>query len=401
MYFVTLIGVNYSIAIKTGIIGTIGETVRFRSFLQACTSTALYPINCDVDITYDWQDDTPASGTATVTLISGSSQVVDTPTSYSLTGIQITNISGPLCDYSNFFDCTGDPFTPTTTTTTTSTTTTTTTTAASTGNQFLLKFDPYSSSYNPANGFLDNLGTINAYDLQSNNVSGIGYVQITGSGVSQALVLNQNVGYDHQTLDDNGELTSLINLYNKSYWLGVVIRINKWIDSYPGQTAADKEGGIFEMLGRKDNSSGRLNGIRLVAHANPTSSLTGTIRGYTIKDSRKILEVQVGNVILGDWYFIQYGVQRYPSGLGTADSSIFANNLSISAPQLSNTSPLRSSANTSGEMDYQVVDQIGTPNLPEYSAFHIGALLFTTASSGVAFAGPELVSVYNEYNSRF
>jgi hypothetical protein len=52
-------------------------------------------------------------------------------------------------------------------------------------------------------------------------------------------------------------------------------------------------------------------------------------------------------------------------------------------------------------MDYQVVDQIGTPNLPEYSAFHIGALLFTTASSGVAFEGPEYVSVFDEYNSRF
>jgi|688.fasta_scaffold18982_7 hypothetical protein len=401
MYFVTLIGTNYSIAIKTGIIGAIGETVRFRSFLQECKSTAVYPVNCDVDITYDWQDDTPGSGTSTVTLISGSSQVVDTPTGYSLTGIQITNISGPLCDYSNFFDCTGDPFTPTTTTTTTTSTTTTTTTAASTGNQFLLKFDPYSSSYNPANGFLDNLGTINAYDLQSNNVSGIGYVQITGSGVSQALVLNQNVGYDHQTLDDNGELTSLINLYNKSYWLGVVIRINKWVDSYPGQTAADKEGGIFEMLGRKDNSSGRLNGIRLVAHANPTSSLTGTIRGYTIRNSRKILESQVGNVILGDWYFIVYKVARYPSGLGEAFSTIDAYNFSVPGPVLVGSRTGRIGADTAGEMDYQVVDQIGTPNLPEYSAFHIGALLFTTASSGVAFEGPEYVSVFDEYNSRF
>lgn len=402
MYFVVLIGANYSIAIKTAIIGTIGETVRFRSFLQNCSATALYPVNCDIDITYDWQDDTPGSGTSTITLLSGSSQVTDTPSGYSLTGIQITNITGSACNYSNYIDCTGDPFTTTTTTTTTTSTTTTTTTIANTSNTFLLKFDPYSSSYNASVGTLTNLGTISSYNLQSNNISGVGYVQITGSGTSQALVLNEYVSNQHQVLDDNGELASLINLHNKSWYLGMMIYINRWVDSYPYPTSPDKEGTIFEMLGRKNNSSGRLNGIRLVTHAFPTSSGTGTIRAYTLRDSRKILEVEASNADLRDWYWVEYIVTRDPAGLGYRAYSIdvYAGNSGFGFGE---TKVQNGVSNTSGEMDYQVSDQIGqySPTIAEFSSFHIGALVFATASSGAVFSQAQRDAIRTEYQSRF
>lgn len=401
MYFVVLIGANYSIAIKTAIIGTIGETVRFRSFLQNCSATALYPVNCDIDITYDWQDDTPGSGTSTITLLSGSSQVTDTPSGYSLTGIQITNITGSACNYSNYIDCTGDPFTTTTTTTTTSTTTTTTT-IANTSNTFLLKFDPYSSSYNASVGTLTNLGTISSYNLQSNNISGVGYVQITGSGASQALVLNEYVSNQHQVLDDNGELASLINLNNKSWYLGMMIYINRWVDSYPYPTSPDKEGPIFEMLGRKTNSSGKLNGIRFVSHAYPTSSATGTFRAYALRDSRKILEVQNGGLNLRTWYWVEYNVGRDTSGIGQRGYELITYDASGNRVT-ANSEVQNGVSNTSGEMDYQVADQIGqySPIVAEFSSFHIGALVFATASSGGVFSQAQRDAIRTEYTSRF
>lgn len=402
MYFVVLIGANYSIAIKTAIIGTIGETVRFRSFLQNCSATALYPVNCDIDITYDWQDDTPGSGTSTITLLSGSSQVTDTPSGYSLTGIQITNITGSACNYSNYIDCTGDPFTTTTTTTTTTSTTTTTTTIADTGNTLLLKFDPYSSSYNASVGTLTNLGTISSYNLQSNNISGVGYVQITGSGTSQALVLNEYVSNQHQVLDDNGELASLINLHNKSWYLGMMIYINRWVDSYPYPTSSDKEGPIFEMLGRKTNSSGKLNGLRFVSHAYPTSSATGTVIAYALRDSRKILEVQNGGLNLRTWYWVEYNVTRDASGIGQRGYELIT--YDASGNRITSNSAVQNGvSNTSGEMDYQVADQIGqySPTVAEFSSFHIGALVFATASSGAVFSQAQRGAIRTEYQSRF
>lgn len=231
-FYVSAVARNYRIAIKATAIGVSGQTARFRSFLENCANTRLFPVDCDIDITYNWSDNTPGSGTSTVTLTSGSSQVTQDPSGYTLTSIDVTNINISNCTYDAAIFC-GDPFvttTTTTTTTTTSTTTTTTTLAASSYSDPIIKYDQYSSSFTLSGGdyIWPNTGsggsTYNLNPGVNSTITAFGtgtsqYLRIKG-GAQQFGPVGDTVWYINPALTGN-----FISFNNKSFSYAVVFRL--------------------------------------------------------------------------------------------------------------------------------------------------------------------------------
>lgn len=217
-YYIKAVGRNYNIVIKATAIGGSGEIARFRSYLETCNSTRLFPVDCNVGITYSWTDNTPGSGTSTVTLPSGSSGVVDTPSGYTLTSISVTGIDISSCTYNTAIFC-GDPFvtTTTTTTTTTSTTTTTTTVAASNPGTPAIKYDQYSGSYNSGTRVWPNIGVSSSLYSMS-NYYGPPSAVVTAGGSGDATYLDMT-GFMYGPVNDQfyepplvGDFISLGNM---------------------------------------------------------------------------------------------------------------------------------------------------------------------------------------------
>lgn len=230
MYYITLGGRNYNIAIKVTA-GFGGVAANFSSRLESCNGP-IFPIDCDVDITYYYEDIALNSGLRTVTLLSGSSTISDTPTGYQLTTLYVDSTIGYGCtSYNTLLDCPAPLPVPTTTTTTTSTTTTTTT-AGITPESYpapIIKYDQYSSSFGPGgNPIWPNIGTGGStYNLSpgTNSTitaqgSGIGsYLKLSG-GIQQIGPVNDSSTYWSPALTGN-----FLNLENKSFSYAMVFRL--------------------------------------------------------------------------------------------------------------------------------------------------------------------------------
>jgi hypothetical protein len=105
MYFVTLAGRNYNIAVSVRAGAPAGRSAAFTSRLESCDGP-IFPIDCDVDIAYYYEDVSPASGYGSITLFSGSSQVSEQPTGEILTTLYVTSLTGSGCTaYNQVFDC--------------------------------------------------------------------------------------------------------------------------------------------------------------------------------------------------------------------------------------------------------------------------------------------------------
>ena len=222
MYFITAVGRNYNIAIRTTA-GLGGKLAIFSSRLESCNGP-LEPVSCDIDIAYYYEDISPASGYGSITLFSGSSQVSEEPTGVQLTTLYISSLTGSGCTaYNVIYDCPG-PLPITTTTTTTSTTTTTTTVAPASYADPVIKNDQYSSSYDSGTTKWNNVGSgLSGYDLYSYS----GNINSAGSGTGVYLGLTGSF----ITAEDIGLIPvlngSFLNLYNKSFSYATVFRVEQ------------------------------------------------------------------------------------------------------------------------------------------------------------------------------
>jgi hypothetical protein len=230
MYFVSLAGRNYNIAVSVRTGAPAGRSAAFTSRLESCNGP-IFPIECDVDINYHYKDVADNEGDRTITLFSGSSQVSEQPTGEILTVLYVNSLTGIGCTaYNQVFDCPGVfPTTTTTTTTTTSTTTTTTTVAAASYPAPIIKYDQYSSSFGPGgNPIWPNIGSGGStYNM---GVGSNASISALGSGTAQYLRLTGGV----QSGGPEGEVVFLrypalvgpfITLYNKSFSYAIVFRI--------------------------------------------------------------------------------------------------------------------------------------------------------------------------------
>jgi hypothetical protein len=380
-YYVVVVGRNYNIAIRATRIGASGETARFRPQLDNCNGR-IFAVNCDIDITYDWQDNTPASGTATVTLISGSSQVVDTPTGYTLTSIQITNIIGNSCTYNSFSEC-GDPLT--TTTTTTSTTTTTTTVNPSNPANLSLKYDVFSSSYNPTTGYLENIGNISNYDLTSSYNGGAFIPSGSSGGSSYASI---NTGFSsgpYFRLASSNPPT--INLEGKSFSFVLVFKPKEFSVNETFYPVFDLSNLAIVAARNSGGLTSRLSGVQFVATDLIAGAAdAGAIRGLIIRKS-VITVTGLTPLDINKWYiaFLDF---KYES-VGQNEFYFRINNPYFGTPIYTSESPV--------QMEINSEVNIGTP-AQLYTAFDFAALCLKTGSMLTA---AEKVSLYNEYNSRY
>ena len=220
MYFVTAVGRNYNIAIRaTAAIG--GRLAVFSSRLESCNGP-LQTVNCDIDITYYYEDVASNSGFRSITLLSGTSQVSEQPTGEILTTLYITSLVGSGCTaYNVVYDCPG-PLPTTTTTTTTSTTTTTTTAAPATYSDPIIKHDQYSSSLGAITvSVWENVGSGGATYKQFKSAFGTTNTGGSGTGVF--------LGLTGSLIEETGISSTLygdfINLYNTSFSYAVVFRV--------------------------------------------------------------------------------------------------------------------------------------------------------------------------------
>jgi hypothetical protein len=254
MYFITLAGRNYNIAVSIRAGAPAGRSAAFTSRLESCNGP-VFPIDCDVDINYYYEDVASNSGNRTITLFSGSSSVSEQPTGEILTVLYVNSLTGSGCTaYNQVYDCPGVFPTTTTTTTTISTSTTTTTTTVTPASYPapIIKYDQYSSSFGPGgNPIWPNIGSGGStYNMGVGTNSSISAL---GSGTGQYLRLTGGV----QSGGPGGEVVFLsypalvgpfITLYNKSFSYAIVFRIQtsnlQAVNSISNIYAPDTETGI-------------------------------------------------------------------------------------------------------------------------------------------------------------
>ena len=80
------------IFVEGTVIGSIGESIRFRSRLSGCTGT-ITNTNCLIDIYYYWEDTNFSSGNATAVITNGASQTIVTPSLETISYFQINSVS--------------------------------------------------------------------------------------------------------------------------------------------------------------------------------------------------------------------------------------------------------------------------------------------------------------------
>lgn len=246
MYFVTLAGRNYNIAIRVNS-GLGGTSAVFRSRLESCNGPEV-PISCDVDINYHYKDIENTEGDRTITLLSGSSNVSEIPTGAQLTELYINSLTGFGCTaYNDVYDCPG-PLPTTTTTTTTSTTTTTTTASPTSYTDPAIKHDQYSSSYSDPTW--TNIGTsgssynLTIYPGSTINAGG------SGTGVYLGMTGSMGTGELEQELYP-AMYSNFINLSNISFSYAAVFRVESPALGYTISSVRGNAG--FGISGGADN----------------------------------------------------------------------------------------------------------------------------------------------------
>jgi len=247
MYFVTLAGRNYNIAISVrAALG--GIRAVFESRLEACTGP-LFSIDCDVDIAYYYEDVASNAGYRSLTLLSGSNSVSEIPTGNALTTLYISILTGSGCTaYNQVSDCPG-ALPTTTTTTTTSTTTTTTTVAPASYSDLAIKFDQYSSSYNSGTSTWTNIGTSgSSYNL----FKSIGAINSGGSGTAVFLGMTGSLSGEETLIP--AMYGDFINLYDKSFSYAVIFRVESLTLGYTlSSISAINSSCGFDILGGSDS----------------------------------------------------------------------------------------------------------------------------------------------------
>lgn len=221
MYFVTLAGRNYNLAIFTRAGAPGGTAAAFSTRLETCRGP-IETIDCNITIDFDWEAGGAGSGTGQVTIFSGSSGNSTIPApGNALTYIGITNITSDCTKYNSIFACPG--LSPTTTTTTTTSTTTTTTTVSPTSyTDPAIKHDQYSSSYSDPTW--TNIGTSGSlYNLTkyaSSNINTGG----SGTGAYLGMTGSMGVGELEQELYP-AMYSNFINLNNISFSYAIIFRV--------------------------------------------------------------------------------------------------------------------------------------------------------------------------------
>ena len=256
MYFITAVGRNYNIAIRTTA-GLGGKLAIFSSRLESCNGP-LEPVSCDIDIAYYYEDISPASGYGSITLFSGSSQVSEQPTGVQLTTLYISSLTGSGCTaYNVIYDCPG-PLPITTTTTTTSTTNTTTTVAPASYSDPIMKHDQYSSSFGAITvSVWENVGSGGTeYKLFK---TAQGTTNSGGSGTGTFLGLTGSLDEDSLTLTTAlylpFSLSSYLNLNNLSFSYACVFEVEVPFLGYTiaAMNASNSSNG-FDIFGGSDKA---------------------------------------------------------------------------------------------------------------------------------------------------
>jgi hypothetical protein len=74
------------------VIGTNLEQIRFRSRINSCSGT-ITNTGCQIDISYNWTDQSFNSGTATATIAAGASQTIVTPSGEPISSFSFNSIA--------------------------------------------------------------------------------------------------------------------------------------------------------------------------------------------------------------------------------------------------------------------------------------------------------------------
>jgi hypothetical protein len=366
MYYVTLVGRNYNIAVKVNSsLGGIGAT--FQSRLEVCNGP-LVPIACDVDIAYYYEDEEFTSGYGSTTLLSGQTSVTEVPTGVALTTLYITSLTGSGCTaYNQIYDCPGPlPVPTTTTTTTTSTTTTTTTVSPASYSDPIIKHDQYSSSLGAITvSVWENVGTggttykMFKSTLANANAGGSGtalFLGLTGSSVEELYI-------------DSALYGSFINLYDKSFSYSAVFRVESLTSGYTiaGAGATNQPNG-FGISGGSD-----IFGSYIKPYMNkPGSDFYGPL-------------IRISNT--PKWYL---GVLTFDKTAGSSDAAKFYLNLS--------------------KTDFTGLNAIPTPSTfftSDTYVYNLGITLNPIKLAAAAFwentvlTQAQIQALYNEYNSRY
>jgi len=366
MYFVTLAGRNYNIAIRTTA-GLGGRLAIFSSRLESCTGP-LEPVSCDVDIAYYYEDVALNSGYRSITLFSASSQVSEQPTGEVLTTLYITSLTGSGCTaYNQVYDCPG-PLPTTTTTTTTSTTTTTTTTTPAAYSDPIVKHDQYSSSLGAITvSVWENVGTGGTnYKLFK---SDYGFTNTGGSGTGVFLGLTGSLVEELYVDSALYSPLAFVSLYDKSFSYATVFRVEA------------------PTLGYTVSSVRGLNQPNGFGIGGGQDYLGPYIKAYMYKPGSDLYGPLIRISPTPKWYL---GVLTFDKTAGSSDAAKFYLNLSL--------------ANFTG------TSAIPTPstffNNDGYS-YSLGITLNPIKLAAAAFwentvlnAG-QIQSIFNEYNSRY
>ena len=365
MYFITAVGRNYNIAIRTtAALG--GKLAVFSSRLESCNGP-LEPVSCDVDIAYYYEDASPAAGYGTITLLSGSSQVSEQPTGEVLTTLYISSLTGSGCTaYNQVYDCPG-PLPTTTTTTTTSTTTTTTTVAAASYSDPIIKHDQYSSSFGAITvSVWENVGSGGATYRQFKTTPGTATPGGSGTGTF--------LGLTGSLIEETGIIPALygdfINLYNTSFSYAVVFRVES---PTLGYTIANAQ------------AANSINGFNISGG----SDFSGTyIRPYLFKQGSDPYGPRISISSSPKWHL---GVLTFDKTLDSSNCAKFYINLS-SVSTFSGTSAIPSPSTFFTTDTYSYL--LGTTQNP----IKLAAAIFW---QNTVLTQVQVQNLYNEYNSRY
>lgn len=362
MYFISVAGRNYNIAIAIGTrLG--GTAAAFSSRLETCLGP-LAAVSCDIDINYHYEDVASNVGNKTITLLSGSSGIIDQPTGNVLTVLYVNSLTGYGCTaYNTVYDCPGPLPTTTTSTTVAPTTTTTTTIAPVVYSSPVIKHDQYSSSY--SNPTWTNVGSAGStYNLTKNiysniNTGGSGtgvFLGLTGSLVEELFVETALYG-------------SFINLYNKSFSYATVFRVEAPSLGYTiSSVRASSQANGFGISGGSDTGGPFIQPYLY----KPGSDLYGpTIR---VSTSPK-------------WYL---GVLTFDKTAGSSDAAKFYLNLSANSFTGIHAIPTPSTFFNSDAYYYNV----GTTLNPI-------KLAAATFWENTVLTQAQIQALYNEYNTRY
>jgi hypothetical protein len=366
MYFVSLAGRNYNIAIRAGA-AIAGRLAVFQSRLETC-SGPLFPIGCDVDIEYYYKDAENTSGTRTITLLTGETSVSEQPTGVALTELYIVSLTGYGCTaYNDVYPC-PQTLPTTTTTTTTSTTSTTTTVAPAAYSDPIVKHDQYSSSLGAITvSVWENVGTGGTnYKLFK---SDYGFTNTGGSGTGVFLGLTGSLVEELYIDSALYSPLAFVSLYDKSFSYAAVFRVEA------------------PTLGYTVASVRALNQANGIGISGGADSIGPYVKAYMYKPGSDLYGPLVRISTTPKWYL---GVLTFDKTAGSSDAAKFYLNLSLTNFTGTSAIPTPSTFFSNDSYSYTLATTLNPIKLAA-AAFWENTVL----TQG------QIQSIFNEYNSRY